>query len=233
MPVLHFCNCASLAFGPYFILYKASGLSDISGVASLVITSALYYVLTQIGKILLIVTCVPTVSRSVIYGSQLQEFSKALVNLIDLVGLHHALQSRTSSSFERDARLLGVGLGWAAADTAAQHFVPIFVGTQRPEFIFDHMIRALASNIALAEHLTIVTIVFLFSRRRKPRATIELALQLALHELALPVLLVSFTVPGSAHIRSFMGLFVHFLVVAVSAIYTQWLLRYRAHEKQM
>jgi hypothetical protein len=59
MTLFHFANCAALAFSPYFISYKYSGLSEYSSIWKCG-QAAIVYLLTQLGKMLMLATFFPT-----------------------------------------------------------------------------------------------------------------------------------------------------------------------------
>mmetsp|Transcript_31807 Transcript_31807/g.92116 ORF Transcript_31807/g.92116 Transcript_31807/m.92116 type:complete len:193 (-) Transcript_31807:756-1334(-) len=95
-----------------------------------------------------------------------QELFRNCVNLADAVGMHLMLQSRRSVGFEPNTRLLGVGLGWAAADAIFQHMIAFLVGATGAEFEWTFIQRAISSNINMIAHLVFTVLVFIYGRKR-------------------------------------------------------------------
>jgi len=164
MTVPHFVNCCLATFGPQFVVYKGTKLSESSGSLRLVSYSAGVYLATQLCKTLLLVV-LPFGDFSGDYSLK-REFAKNLVNVVDLLGISIVVHSRSAGGFETLTRLIGIGLGWAAADSFASNALPFIFGARGPEFSWAFLYGAFFSNIGLIRDLTLTTLVFVYGRRR-------------------------------------------------------------------
>eukprot|EP00921_Rhytidocystis_pertsovi_P010062 GHVQ01016127.1.p1 GENE.GHVQ01016127.1~~GHVQ01016127.1.p1 ORF type:complete len:264 (-),score=24.71 GHVQ01016127.1:251-1042(-) len=156
MIYLQLLNSCLATFGPYFVIYKATSLSSSTGVGMLLMASFVCYILCQLCKTLMLII----VAEWIGYIWILHQ----LLNLADLPGIYFLLQLRKQSSFDSDTRLIGVGLGWALAETVGQNLVPMLASG--PEFTHAIMYRALLSNIQMLSHVTLAALVYMSGKRK-------------------------------------------------------------------
>uniref|UniRef100_A0A8C3NGK4 BOS complex subunit TMEM147 n=1 Tax=Geospiza parvula TaxID=87175 RepID=A0A8C3NGK4_GEOPR len=126
MTLFHFGNCFALAYFPYFITYKCSGLSEYSAFWRCVQAGATY-VLVQLGKMLFLATFFPTWEGPSGGYDLVGEFLRATVDVADLGGLQLAL-GRAGGRGE--LRILVAALGWASAELLTARCVPLWVGSR-------------------------------------------------------------------------------------------------------
>eukprot|EP01027_Heterolobosea_sp_BB2_P004950 GEZU01007615.1.p1 GENE.GEZU01007615.1~~GEZU01007615.1.p1 ORF type:complete len:110 (-),score=3.44 GEZU01007615.1:21-350(-) len=100
MTLFHLSNCLALTYGPIYVIYKAK-LAE-SGAMPNLIYAGFIYAITQLGKMLLMATFIPSGSDFVL------EALKSLFNVIDLVGFYIVI---TRSTGDKDRKVLSAGLG--------------------------------------------------------------------------------------------------------------------------
>uniref|UniRef100_A0A8C9L191 BOS complex subunit TMEM147 n=1 Tax=Serinus canaria TaxID=9135 RepID=A0A8C9L191_SERCA len=150
MTLFHFGNCFALAYFPYFITYKCSGLSEYSAFWRCVQAGATY-VLVQLGKPPnpnwegLGGTGDPKIQTGTNWEG-LGEFLRATVDVADLGGLQLALGRGGGRG---ELRILVAALGWASAELLTARCVPLWVGARGVEFDWRHLQMGLDSNISL------------------------------------------------------------------------------------
>ncbi|XP_071656673.1 BOS complex subunit TMEM147 isoform X2 [Patagioenas fasciata] len=142
MTLFHFGNCFALAYFPYFITYKCSGLSEYSAFWRCVQAGATY-VLVQLGK----------------------EFLRASLDVLDLLGLQVALWRGAGRG---ELRILVAALGWAGAELVSSRCVPLWVGARGVEFDWRHLQMGLDSNISLARHVAAAALLWAGGRPELP-----------------------------------------------------------------
>ncbi|XP_064469432.1 BOS complex subunit TMEM147-like isoform X2 [Ornithodoros turicata] len=161
MTLFHFGNCVALAYVPYLLTYKYSGLSEYGAFWKCAQAAAMYIV-TQLCKMLVLATFFPPGDVSSIGGVDvLGEFLKATVDLADLVGLHIVM---TKVAGKGETKFLVAGLGWASAELLMTRFVPLWVGARGMEFDWRYIQLSFDSNISLVNHITTATLVWLWNR---------------------------------------------------------------------
>ncbi|XP_027040556.1 transmembrane protein 147-like [Pocillopora damicornis] len=107
MTLFHFGNCVALAYFPYFIVYKCSGLSEYSAFWRCVKAGAAYLV-TQLCKMLVLATFFPTSDVSAGHIDFIGEFLRSTVDFADLVGLH-LVMTKIAGKGELKVLVAGVG----------------------------------------------------------------------------------------------------------------------------
>jgi len=170
MTLFHFANCAALAFAPYFISYKYSGLSEYCSIWKCG-QAAIVYLLTQLGKLLLLATFFPTSDKDGF--DMVPELMKSSADVLDLIGLHVLISYGLAGRGE--VRFLAAGLGWAASDAVASRLIPLWVGARAPGFHWRHMQMALDSNLQLFIIVSVAALVWLRARNDLPRQMKSLA----------------------------------------------------------
>eukprot|EP00111_Clytia_hemisphaerica_P008132 TCONS_00023714-protein len=161
MTLFHFGNCLALSIGPYFLLYKSSGLSEYQTVWKLAKAGSAYF-LTQLCKMLVLATFFPMSE-----GTQqpqmdvVGEFMKSTMDLSDLLGLH-LLMLRIPGRGEM--KVLVAGLGWATAEYLTTKLIPLWVGARAIEFNWIHTQLSFDANISLILYLSVAALIWLWSR---------------------------------------------------------------------
>ncbi|XP_054719724.1 LOW QUALITY PROTEIN: BOS complex subunit TMEM147-like [Uloborus diversus] len=161
MTLFHFGNCIALAYAPYFMTYKFSGLAEY-GVFWKCIQAGAMYLFTQLCKMLALATFFPATEVSSIGRIEtLTEFLKNTVDVADLIGLHIVM---TKFAGKGETKFLVAGLGWASAELLMTRLVPLWVGARSVEFDWKYLQMSFDSNISLVHHITTATLVWLWSR---------------------------------------------------------------------
>ncbi|PFX25793.1 transmembrane protein 147-like [Stylophora pistillata] len=160
MTLFHFGNCVALAYFPYFIVYKCSGLSEYSAFWRCVKAGAAYLV-TQLCKMLVLATFFPTSDVSAGHMDFIGEFLRSTVDFADLVGLHLVM---TKVAGKGELKVLVAGVGWATAELVMTRLVPLWVGARGVEFDWKYIQMSFDANVSLIQHISTATLVWLWSR---------------------------------------------------------------------
>ncbi|KAM3724295.1 BOS complex subunit [Dirofilaria immitis] len=159
MTFLHFVNCVTLSYAPYFIAYRYSGLSEYCSIWKCA-HAALAYFLTQLCKMLVLATFFPASDAN---GFDLvPELMKASADIFDVMGLHAVIVYLMAGKSE--VRFLAVGLGWAFAHSVASRLVGFWAGARAMAFHWKYIQMALNSNIDLIFYVAMAALVWLFTR---------------------------------------------------------------------
>ncbi|XP_070551800.1 BOS complex subunit TMEM147-like [Ptychodera flava] len=160
MTLFHFGNCLALAYVPYFIVYRCSGLSEYSAFWKCV-QAGFAYLFTQLCKMLILATFFP--ASDPVGGSLdiLGEFMKATIDIADLVGLYFVMSSIAGKG---EIKFMVAGMGWATAELIMTRFLPLWFGARGVEFDWKYIQMSFDSNISLVQHITTATLVWLWSR---------------------------------------------------------------------
>lgn len=161
MTLFHFGNCLALSIGPYFLLYKSSGLSEYQSVWKLAKAGSAYF-LTQLCKMLILATFFPmSETTSQQQMDILGEFMKSTMDLSDLLGLHLLMMKIPGRG---EMKVLIAGLGWATAEYLTTKLIPLWVGARAIEFNWIHTQLSFDANISLVMYLSIAALIWLWSR---------------------------------------------------------------------
>lgn len=160
MTLFHFGNCIALAYFPYFIVYKCSGLSEYSAFWRCVKAGATYLV-TQLCKMLVLATFFPTSDVPPGYIDVPGEFLKSTVDIADLVGLHLVM---TRIARKGELKVLVAGVGWGTMELAVTRVVPLWVGARGVEFDWKYIQMSFDANVSLIQYISTATLVWLWSR---------------------------------------------------------------------
>ncbi len=90
-------------------------------------------------------------SSSLIYQLIFQEILKTILNISDIVCIYWALQS--AKKIQGNDRPLGVGLGWAFAESLASRFVFMWIGARSFEFDWSYLGMALEGSFSLVQSI--------------------------------------------------------------------------------
>eukprot|EP00274_Cyanoptyche_gloeocystis_P002839 CAMPEP_0196660506 /NCGR_PEP_ID=MMETSP1086-20130531/40120_1 /TAXON_ID=77921 /ORGANISM="Cyanoptyche gloeocystis , Strain SAG4.97" /LENGTH=354 /DNA_ID=CAMNT_0041994949 /DNA_START=37 /DNA_END=1098 /DNA_ORIENTATION=+ len=186
MNLLQLIYCGLITYGPSFIVYRSTKLLEFNGL-SLCIYSGLGYGVTQVVKMILLATFLPT-SESEMFDFS-QELLKALVGIIDIIGLHYVL--KWSRGSDRIVKILGVGLGWGTAESILFRLAPVWLGAKGMEFDWSVIYTSIEANISLLGTIGLTTMVWLWGlwrRKNLSPSVFPLVLAALLAHLLFPLL---------------------------------------------
>ncbi|XP_069802532.1 BOS complex subunit TMEM147 [Dendropsophus ebraccatus] len=164
MTLFHFGNCFALAYFPYFITYKCSGLSEYSAFWRCVQAGATY-LCVQLCKMLFLATFFPTWEGAAGAYDFIGEFMKATVDLADLLGLH-LVMSRNAGKGEY--KIMVAAMGWATAELVMSRCLPLWVGARGIEFDWKYIQMSIDSNISLVHYMAVAALVWMWTRYDLP-----------------------------------------------------------------
>ncbi|KAL5019636.1 hypothetical protein ScPMuIL_002528 [Solemya velum] len=174
MTLFHFGNCVALAYVPYMIFYKCSGLSEYSAFWKCVQAGGAY-MFTQLCKMLILATFFPPSEIPMGGFDVLGEFMKSTVDFADLVGIH-IVMSRVAGKGQ--LKFMVAGLGWATAELVMTRFLPLWVGARGIEFDWKYIQMSFDSNISLVHHISVAMLVWLYSRSDLHKSFIPIVMTL-------------------------------------------------------
>lgn len=162
--MLHFVTCLLLTFAPPIIMFRTT-LSDESALKPCVLAGGAY-IATQIIKIFAIATCLPLESEEVEHFSYFNELTKCVLNVVELVGVHTALQKIPSLGkfTQHGLRVQAVGLGWSLSESLAKYLVPLWMGARGLEFSWEYIQMGVEANINLLFNMAFIGAAWLWSR---------------------------------------------------------------------
>ncbi|XP_078060580.1 BOS complex subunit TMEM147 [Mustelus asterias] len=165
MTLFHFGNCLALAYFPYFIAYKCTGLSEYNAFWRCVQAGATY-LFVQLCKMLFLATFFPTWDASVGVYDFIGECMKSTVDLADLVGLHLVMSKNAGKG---EYKIMVAAMGWSTAELIMSRCIPLWVGARGIEFDWKYIQMSFDSNISLVHYITMAGLVWMFSRYDLPR----------------------------------------------------------------
>jgi len=186
MAMHHFMNCLLLCFGPHFLLYQATKLKDDNALKPCGF-SGLFYCLTQLIKIMVMATILPSFHEGETFGIY-QELIKLPVSVVDFIGLQFALQRPYLGRFDHHVRILAVTLGWSVAESVMTYLVPLWLGARGLEFSWEYLEMGIASNVNLLLLLGFAGAVWLYTRTDLESSSRPLVLVSIFTYLILPAL---------------------------------------------
>jgi len=171
MTLYHFANCLALAYTPYYLTYKYSGLAEY-GAFWKVGQASLMYILTQLAKMLFLATFFPMSDMEEEEGEHkfdfFNDFLRATVDIADLVGIY-LVMSRVSG--KGTVKVLVAGLGWAFAELVLTRLVFLWVGARGVEFDWRYIQKSFDANISLLHFITLSTLVWMWTKRNSTHGT--------------------------------------------------------------
>ncbi|XP_053409226.1 transmembrane protein 147-like [Mercenaria mercenaria] len=174
MTLFHFGNCVALAYVPYVLVYKCSGLSEYSAFWKCVQAGGAY-LFTQLCKMLVLATFFPTTEVPTGSLDILGELMKCTVDLADLIGLYFVM-SKTAGKGQ--LKFMIAGLGWATAELVMTRFLPLWVGARGVEFDWKYIQMSFDSNISLVHHICTAMLVWLYNRSDLNKSFVPVVLAL-------------------------------------------------------
>ncbi|RUS80121.1 hypothetical protein EGW08_012120 [Elysia chlorotica] len=174
MTFFHFGNCVALAYVPYVIVYKCSGLAEYSAFWKCVQAGGAY-LFTQLCKMLLLATFFPTTEAVAGSLDITGEFLKSTVDIIDLIGLHIVMSKFAGKG---QLKFMIAGMGWATAELIVTRFIPLWMGARGVEFDWKYIQMSFDSNISLIHHISVAMLVWLYSRSDLQKTSLPIVLTL-------------------------------------------------------
>ncbi|NP_001086527.1 transmembrane protein 147 [Xenopus laevis] len=196
MTLFHFGNCFALAYFPYFITYKCSGLSEYNAFWRCVQAGATY-LCVQLCKMLFLATFFPTWEGAAGAYDFIGEFMKATVDLADLLGLH-LVMSRNAGKGEY--KIMVAAMGWATAELVMSRCLPLWVGARGIEFDWKYIQMSIDSNISLVHYMAVAALVWMWTRYDLPthyRLPVTVLLGLSMYKAFLMDCFVHMFIMGS------------------------------------
>jgi len=191
MTFWHFLNCSALTFGPSYIIYKNTKLSEFRAIGTC-IYAGLAYVATQLLKLIIAATFLPG-SDSTSFDL-LHEIFKCILGVADVAGISFTLHS-VQGSF--DIKLLGIALGWGATETFLTKIAPLWIGARGLEFEWKYVQDSIDANVALLRCIGFVTAVMIYRRKILPNLSADMRAQAQqYHRMAIAVLAVYTVLPS-------------------------------------
>ncbi|BFZ25588.1 hypothetical protein BsWGS_28627 [Bradybaena similaris] len=174
MTFFHFGNCVALAYVPYVIVYKCSGLAEYSAFWKCVQAGAAY-LFTQLCKMLLLATFFPATEAAAGGLDIAGEFLKSTVDIADLIGLHIVMSKFAGKG---QLKFMIAGMGWATAELVVTRFVPLWMGARGVEFDWKYIQMSFDSNISLIHHISVAMLVWLYSRSDLQKSSLPVVISL-------------------------------------------------------
>lgn len=170
MTLYHFANCLALAYTPYYLTYKYTGLAEY-GAFWKIGQAGVMYMLTQLTKMLFLATFFPMPDTEEEEAVQkfdfMHDFFRATVDLVDLVGIYLIMQRVAGKG---SVKILVAGLGWAMAELVLTRLVFLWVGARGVEFHWRYIQKSLDANISLVHCITLAALVWIWSRKESSAA---------------------------------------------------------------
>jgi len=174
MTFFHFCNCVALAYVPFVIVYKCSGLAEYSAFWKCIQAGAAYLV-TQLCKMMFLATFFPASDAPTGQFDVVGEFLKSTVDLSDLLGLYLIMTKITGKG---QLKFMTAGVGWALAELIATGFWPLWVGARGIEFDWKYIQMSLGANVSLVQHISTAALVWLYGRTDLSKSSVPVVLAL-------------------------------------------------------
>jgi len=166
MTLYHFANCLALAYAPYHLTYKYTGLAEYGAFWKVAQASAIY-ILTQLAKMLFLASFFPMSEMEEDEQEHkfnlVKDFLRATVDLADLVGIYFVMQ-RVSGKGQ--VKVLVAGLGWAFAELVLTRLVFLWVGARGVEFDWRYIQKSLDANISLLHFVSLACLVWVWIRNK-------------------------------------------------------------------
>ncbi|KHJ94459.1 hypothetical protein OESDEN_05611 [Oesophagostomum dentatum] len=191
MTFFHFINCVALAYAPYFIAYKYSGLNEYSSFWRCAQASGGYF-LTQLIKLLLLATFFPATDSEGF--NVVPELLKSSADVVDVIGMHIVMTHLLNGKGE--VRFLAGGLGWGAAHSVASSFILFWVGARASAFSWRWIQMALDSSFDLILFVAMAALTWMATRASSRHLVFMLLTACVFHSFVYQALYSLFGVRG-------------------------------------
>ncbi|KAG5448641.1 Transmembrane protein 147 [Clonorchis sinensis] len=142
MGLFHLANCLLLATGPYFLVYKVSGMRENDAFWKCCKMIVLYGI-TQLTRFFL-ATLVPHHLELTVQNNFL--FFDVPGALIELVVVYFNVRRASSRS---EFSILASSIGWATASLLSTKYIPIWFGTKGLEFDWRYICLSYQANLEM------------------------------------------------------------------------------------
>eukprot|EP00357_Protocruzia_adherens_P024399 CAMPEP_0115036308 /NCGR_PEP_ID=MMETSP0216-20121206/42038_1 /TAXON_ID=223996 /ORGANISM="Protocruzia adherens, Strain Boccale" /LENGTH=177 /DNA_ID=CAMNT_0002416097 /DNA_START=20 /DNA_END=550 /DNA_ORIENTATION=+ len=175
MGFLHLFNCALLAYGPLYVVYKATSLAEFGSI-KVFIRAALTFAFAAVAKMILLATLIPFADDSEF--NLLPEILKACISVVDIIGLDITLRSKLVSG-PSSVKILSVGLGWAAtANAVLSNLLTLALNATSSEFTWDYILLAVSANIITLNIFSLAALVWLMRRASSGLIAVMMAINI-------------------------------------------------------
>ncbi|KAF5398076.1 Transmembrane protein [Paragonimus heterotremus] len=161
MGLFHLANCLVLATGPYFIVYRATGMKE-NDAFWRCCKIMIFYGLTQMLKFFL-ATLAP---HDYDFNSQnnflFLELPGAVIELLVIFFIIRRLSARNEFG------VLVASMGWSLAALFATSYIPIWVGAKGIEFEWRYLCLSFQANLEMITVFSLFHTVWLLLRKKGP-----------------------------------------------------------------
>jgi hypothetical protein len=163
MTYSHFVVCATLVYIPPWVLSRSKKLHELGSTGNIAI-GAVFYVLSQIAKLLLIATFLGDENLS--RFSWTQELFKSIITSVDLLLLFFIFNYKNFlSGGDKDAKSISAGIGWAVGEMLFSRLIPLYFGATSLEFDWKWIQSGIHSNINLLLYISVAILMGLYTRK--------------------------------------------------------------------
>ena len=157
MAFLHLLNCLLLTYAPIFLIYNTTSIHEAG--AQLCLGGLVGYLLSSMMKLLACAILVPeSESFNVVF-----ETIKESVSLVDVYMIAWIFTWKFTRTTDKKTRVLGVGLGWAAAELICSHLLIFVINAGGGEFSWEYLQRAINANFSLIQGIALVNFASAYS----------------------------------------------------------------------
>ena len=160
MTFYHFLNCALLAYGPLYVVYKGNNIAE-DGLSFLCVKSGLYYIMSQMMKMILIATFIPVSNVDSFHLAV--ELRRIVISMVDVGAVYLIFTQKINVSVERKKKEVAIGLGWSIAEAILSVALPLFNGARGNEFSWKYIQLCVGSNISIVGSIGFATLVSMLS----------------------------------------------------------------------
>ena len=164
MAFLYLVNCLLLTFAPLFLLFNTSSVHEYG--FRICVEGVFAYICTTCIKLLLYATFLFDLGDWNVFSDLLKE----MINLIDIYAFTY-LYTRKGVRAAKRPKMLGLGLGWAAAEMILSHTLVFMFNASSGEFTWEYLQRAMLANCRI---LQIVAVSCLMSIRTEKDGLVRL-----------------------------------------------------------
>lgn len=162
MTYSHFVVVGFLTFFTPWVISRSKKLSDTNTTPNIAI-AAVFYILSQIAKLLFIATFLGEGTSNRFLWSQ--ELLKSTLSAIDLVFFYFLFNSKILSGSNKDARVISVGLGWSVGENIVSRLIPLWMGATQSHFTWKWIQMGVLANIHILLYISVVSLMSLYTRK--------------------------------------------------------------------
>eukprot|EP00475_Leptophrys_vorax_P021513 TRINITY_DN2923_c0_g1_i1.p1 TRINITY_DN2923_c0_g1~~TRINITY_DN2923_c0_g1_i1.p1 ORF type:complete len:236 (-),score=65.89 TRINITY_DN2923_c0_g1_i1:34-741(-) len=165
MTLYHWICCMGLTYGPFYFMFRAGqSVYDANNAnVRIVLNTASYYFITQLAKILVMATFLPSADPNSSFNSTIVLVS-CVVNFIDFVGLYQTGARSLGNRLVFEKNVLLTGLGWSIAEAVTLNLIPLWIEARGMEFEWKFVFIGLQANINMFWAFGMIATVWLLRR---------------------------------------------------------------------